>query len=145
MPARVLLVEDHPASLELMSYLLRAFGHRVLTATTGEGGVDAARREQPDLVVCDVQLPGIDGLEVARRLKTDPTLARIPLVAVSAFAMVGDRERVLAARFDGYVPKPIDPEAFVPTLEAYLPSEKRAAPRDGDTVPAAAGRPEREH
>jgi two-component system cell cycle response regulator len=118
--ARILIVEDNPANLELMRYLLQAFGHIVSAATDGEQGEALARDQAPDLVLCDLQLPGIDGFEVARRLKGDPELSKIPLLAVTAFAMVGDREKILAVGFDGYIAKPIDPETFVAEVEEFL-------------------------
>jgi two-component system cell cycle response regulator len=118
--ARILIVEDNPANLELMTYLLSTVGHTVLAAKDGYRGLDAARREHPDLIICDVQLPDIDGDEVARWLKSDPDLRTTPLVAVTALAMVGDRDRMLAAGFDGYLAKPIDPERFVGQMEVFL-------------------------
>jgi two-component system cell cycle response regulator len=118
--ARILIIEDNLANLELMTYLLSAYGHSVVTATDGWQGLEAARRVHPDLIVCDVQLPEMDGYEVARRLKSDPELRPTPLVAVTALAMVGDRDRVLAAGFDGYLTKPINPETFVRQMEVYL-------------------------
>ena len=105
----ILIIEDHVDNLELMNYLLRAFGYATLAATDGITGLDIAQREDLDLILCDIQLPGIDGLEVARRLKQDARLRPVPLVAITALAMVGDRERVLGAGFDGYLPKPINP------------------------------------
>jgi two-component system, cell cycle response regulator len=120
MGARVLVIEDNPTNLDLMSYLLRAFGHLPLRATAGEVGVEAAARELPDLVVCDLQMPGIDGFEVLRRLRAEPATSSIPVVAVTAYAMVGDRERILAAGFDGYIAKPIEPLSFINQLEAHL-------------------------
>lgn len=120
MSAKVLIIEDNPANLELMTYLLRAFGHNTVCACDGEAGLEAARSQSPNLIVCDIQIPGINGLEVAKRLKSDPVLASIPLVAVTAFAMVGDRDKVMAAGFDGYIAKPIVPERFVQQLEAFL-------------------------
>lgn len=125
--SRILLVEDNPANLELMSYLLGSFGYLAATATDGGAGMDAARDGAFDLIVCDVHMPGIDGYEVARRLKADPALRTVPLVAVTALAMVGDRDKVLAAGFDGYIAKPIDPETFVRQVEAYLRLEQRKA------------------
>jgi CheY-like chemotaxis protein len=118
--ALILVIEDNPTSLDLMTYLLRAFGHTPLIARDGEEGLKVARRESLDLIVCDVHLPGVDGYEVAQRLKSHPALRQVPLVAVTAMAMVGDRERVLAAGFDGYIPKPIVPETFVEQVEAFL-------------------------
>jgi CheY-like chemotaxis protein len=125
--ARILIVEDNPANHELMRYILTAFGHTVLVAETGLGGLDLARRLAPDLIVCDMQLPDVSGFEVARNLRNDPLTAAIPLVAVTALAMVGDRRRVLAAGFDGYLAKPIDPETFAAHIEAYLALRLRAS------------------
>lgn len=121
MGARILIIEDNPPNLELMSYLLNAFGHHALTATNGRMGLETAETELPDLIICDVEIPEINGLEVAKRLKAHPTLSAIPLIAVTAFAMVGDRDRVMAAGFDGYIPKPITPEKFVKQVETFLP------------------------
>lgn len=120
--ARFLVIEDNPANRELMAYLLRAFGHHVDEAGDGAGGLAALRRAPPDLVVCDLQLPDMDGRAVAQARAADPRLRAIPLVAVTAFAMVGDRDRILAAGFDSYIAKPIDPERFVAQLEALLPN-----------------------
>jgi two-component system cell cycle response regulator len=128
MGARILVIEDNPANLELMSYLLRAFGHEVLISCDGEAGLEAARRESPDLIVCDIQIPKIHGLDVARQLKNHPSLKKIPLVAVTAFAMVGDRDKVLSAGFDGYIAKPIAPETFVHQVETFLPTFERTTP-----------------
>jgi two-component system cell cycle response regulator len=120
MGARVLIVEDNADNLKLMSYLLRAFGHEILTAGDGHEALEIARREVLDLIVCDIQLPKLDGYEVARQLKAYPPLVKIPLVAVTALAMVGDRDKVLAAGFDGYITKPIVPRTFVGQVEAFL-------------------------
>src|SRR4051812_43861918 len=103
MAARILIVEDNPDNTELMAYLLQAFGYSPLTAREGEEGLEVARRELPDLILCDIHLPKLDGFEVPRQLKGDPRLCTTPLVAITAFAMVGDRERMLAAGFDGYL------------------------------------------
>ncbi len=120
MSARILIIEDNPTNLDLMTYLLNAFGYTTLTAQDGEEGLEAARQEVPDLIICDIQLPTMDGREVARRLKSHPELQRIPLVAVTALAMVGDRARLLAAGFDGYIAKPLSPEIFVQEVEKFL-------------------------
>ncbi|MEW6210292.1 MAG: response regulator [Acidobacteriota bacterium] len=129
MSARILIIEDNPANLELMSYLLNAFGHLVTTSEDGETGLEAARRKPPDLIVCDVQLPGMSGYDVARYLKTDPLLKQVPLVAVTALAMMGDRDKVLSAGFDGYIAKPIAPETFVGQVESFLRNDQRSAPQ----------------
>jgi len=130
MIARVLIIEDYSPNLELMTYLLTAFQHSVIAASDGEEGLEAARREMPDLVVCDINLPGMDGYEVARRLRQDPasSLRTIPLVGVTGLAMPGDRDKVLAAGFDGYISKPIAPETFVQQCEAFILAGARSAP-----------------
>jgi CheY-like chemotaxis protein len=128
--ARVLVVEDQAENLELMVYLLEAFGHQTLTARNGAEGVAAVTRDRPDLVVMDLQMPVMDGYEAVSLLKADPVLSAIPLVAVTAYAMVGDRERIMASGFDGYMTKPIDPPTFVRELERYLaPTAARAVAR----------------
>jgi two-component system cell cycle response regulator len=137
MPARILIIEDNPANLDLMTYLLKAFGHDTLASRDGEHGLEIARRQRPDLIVCDVQLPGVDGYAVARQLKADAALRAVPLVAVTAFAMVGDRDKVLAAGFNGYIAKPIDPEAFVAHVESFLRPDQRSSP----PVPAGSAAP----
>ena len=125
--ARILLIEDNPDNLDLMSYLLTAYGHAVMTAEDGESGIATAKRSPPDLIACDIHLPGVDGYGVAKALKGDPSLAAVPVIAVTALAMVGDRERILAAGFDGYITKPIDPQRVVGELDAYLPANLRGA------------------
>jgi CheY-like chemotaxis protein len=118
--ANVLIVDDNPANLELMLYLLRAFGHTTIGKGDGLVGLEAAREGPFDLVLCDILMPGIDGYEFARRFKADAALASIPLVAVTALAMLGDRERIAEAGFDGYIGKPIEPETFVGQVETHL-------------------------
>jgi len=119
--AKFLVIEDHPDNRKLMVYLLKKFGHDVRTADTGEEGVGMAIAEMFDLVICDVQLPGIDGCEVTRRLKSNFLWYRVPLIAVTALAMVGDREKLLKCGFDGYLSKPISPKSFTQQIESFLP------------------------
>jgi diguanylate cyclase (GGDEF)-like protein/PAS domain S-box-containing protein len=121
--ARILIIEDNPTNMELMVYLLNAFGYTPLMAHDGEEGVAVAQRELPDLIICDVHLPKLDGYGVVAQLKQDPALRAIPALAVTALAMVGDRERLLAAGFDGYIGKPIEPDTFVAQIESFLPGE----------------------
>lgn len=128
--ARILIIEDNPENMQLMMYLLTAFGHTVLETTLGETGLRLAKAESPDLILCDLHMPGMDGYEVAKRLKLDPQLAAIPLVAVTAYAMVGDREKVLAAGFNGYISKPINPELFVSEIEIFLASRAPSKTRE---------------
>jgi CheY-like chemotaxis protein len=120
MGRRILVIEDNPANLELMTYLLRAFGHETIVAVDGEDGVRQALTGKPDLILCDLALPKLDGYGVARRLREQPGPAGVPLIAVTASAMVGDRDKVIAAGFDGYIRKPITPETFVAEVESYL-------------------------
>ncbi|MDN4038347.1 response regulator [Massilia sp. YIM B02443] len=139
--ARILIIEDNPANIELMSFLLSAYGHTPLNAPDGARGVAAARSELPDLIACDVNLPGMDGFQVLAALKQEPALAAVPVLAVTALAMAGDREKVLAAGFDGYISKPIEPESFVAELEAFLagtPPAAAAAPAPQAEAPVAA-------
>ncbi len=135
MPVRILIIEDNKENLELMSYLLGAYGHTVLKAMDGEAGLDTARREIPDLIVCDLQMPKVDGYGVARQLRGDPRLSKIPLVAVTAFAMRGDRDKVMAAGFDGYIAKPIIPEEFVSQVEQFLRPDQHSRVRPTPTDP----------
>jgi two-component system cell cycle response regulator len=144
--ARVLVIEDNVANLDLMIYLLGAFGHTPIGAPDGEAGWEVAQREAPDIVVCDVQLPKMDGLEVARLIKSHPTLRATPLLAVTALAMVGDRDRMLAAGFDGYISKPIAPETFVAQVEAYLdPAQHSSFAPATQEAPLAAAPPRATH
>jgi len=121
----------------LMTFLLKSFGHTPVVARDGVEGLALARREPLDLIICDVQMPAMDGYEVARRLKSDPRLRQIPLVAVTALAMVGDRDKMLAAGFDGYIAKPIAPRTFVKEVETYLNLEPQPPPRPAKQTPEA--------
>jgi CheY-like chemotaxis protein len=123
--ATVLVIDDNSDNRELMTYLLRAFGHEVVAAEDGIEGLEAAESNGFDLIVCDIHLPRMDGYGVLAELKARPRLAGIPCVAVTALAMPGDRDRVLAAGFDGYVAKPIDPETFVGDIERRLEAHAR--------------------
>ena len=128
MGAHVFLVEDNPTNRDLVVYLLSAFGHDVFAVASGEAALDIVHEKHPDLIVCDLHLPGISGYEVLRRLKLDPVVGAIPVVAVTAMAMVGEREKVLAAGFHGYLSKPIDPETFSQQLDRYMPRDLQSTP-----------------
>ncbi|KQQ45744.1 sensory box protein/response regulator [Duganella sp. Leaf126] len=130
MSARILIIEDNATNMELMVYLLRAFGYTPLSAADGEAGVAAARRERPDLIICDVHLPKLDGYGVVAALKADPATREIPALAVTALAMVGDRERLLDAGFDNYIGKPIEPDNFIEQIASFLPGEMSPRPDD---------------
>jgi len=118
--ARILIIEDNPANMELMAYLLKARGHALHYASNGESGLAAAAEYLPELIICDVHLPRLDGYGVIEALKQHPVLRSTPAIAVTAFAMAGDREKLLAAGFDGYISKPIEPENFATEIEGFL-------------------------
>lgn len=113
----VLLVEDNEQNRYLATFLLESHGYRVVPASDGAQAIDAARALVPDVVLLDIQLPTMDGYAVARALRTLEQLRRTPIVAVTSYAMVGDRERALDAGCNGYLEKPIDPETFVQEIE----------------------------
>lgn len=136
--AHLLVIEDNPTNLQLMVYLLSAFGHTVVEARDGEDGLIAAVQEAPDLIVCDVHIPKVDGYEVCRRLKSDPDHRSIPVVAVTALAMVGDRQTIMGAGFDGYIAKPIEPQSFVKQIEAFLSADALVPGRPRSSAPAGA-------
>lgn len=133
-----LVIEDNPDNLELISKLLMAYGHDVQTAEDGEIGLQRALSSRFDLIVCDLEMPRMRGEEVVRELHIRQKESRPPIIAITAFAMVGDREKVLELGFDGYLSKPISVETFVQEVEAFLPPEKRSsgAPESCATTPA---------
>jgi len=116
---QVLVVEDNERNMKLFCDLLAVSGYRTLEATTGERAVELALEHGPDLVLMDIQLPGIDGVEALGRLRADDRFASSPVLALTAQAMEGDRERFLAAGFDGYLSKPVDIGEFVATVRRY--------------------------
>jgi CheY-like chemotaxis protein len=120
MPLRILIVENHPDSRQLMGYLLENFGYQVELAANGEMGIELALREEFDLILCDVRMPGTDGYEVARRLRADPLRCKTPLVAVTALTWHGNHEHVAAAGFDGYVSKATAPQQFIRQVQEFL-------------------------
>jgi CheY-like chemotaxis protein len=136
MSTRILVVEDNETNMELMVYLLTAFGYDLITARDGKEGLEKAL-ETLDLIICDLEMPEMNGYEFALQLRRRTDRQRTPLIAVTAYAMVGDRDKILAAGFDGYLPKPIYPDAFVKEIEAFLPPEKRAG-RKPDAAETAA-------
>ncbi|MDP9018050.1 MAG: response regulator [Candidatus Eremiobacteraeota bacterium] len=126
MSAQILVIDDNQTNLDLIVYLLHAFGHTATGAMDGLSGLAAAQAGTFDLVLTDILMPGIDGFEFVKRFKADTRLHSINLVAVTALAMVGDRERVLAAGFDGYISKPIEPDRFVSEVDTFLPAPLRS-------------------
>ena len=118
--AKVLIIEDNPANMTLATFLLQSAGHTVLSAKDAETGLALARVEQPDLVLMDIQLPGMDGLEATALLKGDEATREIPVVALTALAMKGDEERIRAAGCDGYIAKPLAYRDFLATISQHL-------------------------
>jgi two-component system cell cycle response regulator DivK len=118
--AKVLIIEDNPANMTLATFLLQSAGHSVLSATDAETGLTLARAEQPDLVLMDIQLPGMDGLEATALLKADEATRDIPVVALTALAMKGDEARIRAAGCDGYIAKPLAYRDFLATISSHL-------------------------
>jgi len=128
----ILVVEDNAQNRELVADLLTLSGVRVLLAEDAETALDLAQRETVDLVLMDVSLPRMDGLEAARMLKRTPATTHLPVVALTAHAMKGDRERILAAGCDGYLTKPIDTRAFTAAVARFLPGAPAPAASTDD-------------
>jgi two-component system cell cycle response regulator DivK len=120
MPVRVLCVEDNPQNMRLVRKILFNAGYLVLEAQDGASGLAVVRAEKPDIILMDVNLPDIDGLEITKQIKADPELARIPLLALTANAMHGDRDRCLKAGCDGYIPKPITKTELLGTVASFV-------------------------
>ena len=120
MLAKILLIEDNEQNRHLVTVLLEKNGYQVVAAPDGPAGIDLAEKERPALVLLDIQLPGMDGYAVARALRENSSLASTPIVAVTSYAMLGDREKALASGCDGYMEKPINPDTFVSQVASYL-------------------------
>jgi two-component system cell cycle response regulator DivK len=118
--ATVLVVEDNPANMTLATFLLESVGHTVLSATNAEAGLTMARDQQPNLILMDMQLPGMDGLEATGLLKGDDMTRSIPVIALTALAMKGDEERIRAAGCNGYIAKPMRYKEFLATIASQL-------------------------
>ena len=123
MTPKILVIEDNEQNLYLTVFILEKRGWDVVQARDGREGIELACQVIPTLILLDIQLPVMDGYAVARELRSNPALADVPIVAVTSYAMVGDREAVLAAGCRGYIEKPIDPDTFVAEIEQYLPAQ----------------------
>ncbi|MFQ5936380.1 MAG: response regulator [Acidiferrobacterales bacterium] len=120
----ILIVEDNPKNMRLIRDVLQFKGYQTLEADTGEAGIDVAKKEHPALILMDVQMPGMGGLEAMKVLKADAATQQIPVIALTASAMKGDRERLLADGFDGYIAKPIDIKEFPKMVENFLEKQQ---------------------
>ena len=129
--ARVLIIEDNPTNMTLAVFLLQSAGHTVLSATDAEAGLAVARADRPDLILMDIQLPGMDGLEATRLLKLDEATRAIPVIALTALAMKGDEERIRAAGCNGYIAKPMRYQVFLATIAAQLAGAQPAGSAPG--------------
>ena|SRR5688572_21711149 len=118
--ATVLVVEDNPTNMTLAIFLLKSAGHTVISANDAEAGLTMAREQKPDLILMDIQLPGMDGLQATGLLKADDATRAIPVIALTALAMKGDEERIRAAGCDGYIAKPMRYQEFLATVAAQL-------------------------
>lgn len=123
--AKILVVEDNALNMKLAALLLGRANHKVLRAGDAESGLALARREQPDLILMDIQLPGMDGFEAIKQIRQDETVQNIPVVALTALAMKGDKERIRAAGYDAYVSKPIDHVEFLAVIDSQLAGHER--------------------
>lgn len=118
--ARILIIEDNEQNLYLETFILQKNGHEVLQASNGEAGIARAAQELPDLILLDIQLPGMDGYAVAEALRKNPAITSIPIIAVTSYAMTGDRERILACGCTSYIEKPINPDTFHAEISQFL-------------------------
>jgi two-component system cell cycle response regulator DivK len=121
MKGKVLVIEDNEQNLYLVRFILERSGYEVFAAPDGKAGIEMAALLKPDLILLDIQLPVMDGYAVARHLRQNPELADTPIVAVTSYAMSGDREKVMEAGCNGYIEKPINPDTFVAKVEKHLP------------------------
>jgi two-component system cell cycle response regulator len=135
MPARILIIEDNQANMDLVTYLLQAFGHQPLCASDGAMGVEMAQRELPDLILCDLHLPKIDGLGVVARLRADPATRNIPILAASALPVTDGCAALRRAGFTGCLPKSLEPDVLLPSLESFLPEHLRAGGMPAKAAP----------
>ena len=124
---KILLVEDNPVNRRLAVFLLRSQGYQVREATTALEALEMLKNERPDLIVMDIQLPGMDGLEATKKIKAQPETADIPVLAVTSYAMKGDRENALAAGCVGYITKPVDKATFVREIAEHISNKTRRA------------------
>jgi two-component system, cell cycle response regulator DivK len=134
MNGKILIIEDNEQNLYLLSFIFNKHGYVVETARDGGEGIIAALGSKPDLILLDIQLPGMDGYAVARCLKSHPGLSDIPIVAVTSYAMMGDREKAIESGCTGYIKKPIDPERFMSQVEEYLLKDISAKGDGGDNA-----------
>ena len=117
---RILIIEDNEKNLKLFSVIVKSLGYEILTAMNGEEGVKIAKEESPDLILMDIQMPVMDGISALNMLKTDERTKNIPVIALTSYAMSGDKEKFIGLGFSDYISKPIDKDGFIKTIEDIL-------------------------
>ena len=127
---KILVIEDNEQNLYLVTFILEKSGHEVIQARSGRKGIELAKNNTPDLILLDIQLPSMDGYAVARELKKNMGKESIPIIAVTSYAMVGDREKAFKAGCTGYIKKPINPDTFISEIEQHIPNQ----PPEGDRI-----------
>ena len=120
MKIKTLIIEDNENNMYLISFLLQNNNHEIFQAYDGQEGVELSKTVQPDLILLDIQLPKMNGYEVARKIRKDESLSKVPIVAITSYAMPGDKEKALASGCTGYIKKPINPDTFLGEIEGYL-------------------------
>jgi two-component system cell cycle response regulator DivK len=120
MKRKILYIEDNEQNLYLVTFILEKHGHEVIAARDGKEGIESAKQQKPELILLDIQLPGMDGYMVARTLRTISALKETPIVALTSYAMMGDREKAIESGCTGYIEKPINPDTFMTQVEQYL-------------------------
>ena len=125
MKEKILIVEDNPLNMKLLEMVLRAKNYTLLKATDGEEALNIAMREQPDLIIMDIQLPKMSGLEVTRKLRKTPAFSHTPIIAITAYAMKGDREKVIESGCDAYLSKPINTRELPEVIAQMLPQRRK--------------------
>lgn len=127
MKSKILIIEDNPQNMYLMTYLLKSFDYEVIQADNGREGIRLSREARPQAILLDIQLPELNGYQVAEELRKDASLREVPIIAVTSYAMPGDKERALAAGASGYIEKPINPKTFIFQLQELLLSHQPGA------------------
>lgn len=122
MKLKILIIEDNDQNMYMLTYLLED-QYTILQAFNGIDGIELALKEVPDVILLDIQLPGMDGYAIARELRRHPALKDVPVIAVTSYAMLGDKERIMRAGATGYIEKPIDPDTFVSQMNSFLPKQ----------------------
>lgn len=127
MKNKILVIEDNEQNMYLMTFLLESHGYEIVQARNGKDGIRLAQETRPHVILLDIQLPEMDGYHVAEELRKDKSLDNIPIIAVTSYAMLGDKERILAAGATGYFEKPINPKTFTSQIQEYLPPLQRGS------------------